>query len=100
VALDDFGVGYSSFGQLYRLSLDTLKIDKSLVDHIESAPAKRAVCAAIIKVGQELGCKVVAEGVETPGQQALLAQAGCDFVQGFLIARPMSAADFEAFAKP
>ena len=99
VALDDFGVGYSSFGQLYRLSLDTLKIDKSLVDHIESAPAKRAVCAAIIKVGQELGCKVVAEGVETAGQQALLAQAGCDFVQGFLIARPMSAADFEAFAK-
>jgi EAL domain-containing protein (putative c-di-GMP-specific phosphodiesterase class I) len=42
---------------------------------------------------------VVAEGVETAGQQALLAQAGCDFVQGFLIARPMSAADFEAFAK-
>ena len=99
VALDDFGVGYSSFGQLDRLPLDTLKIDKSLVDHIEAAPAKRAVCAAIIKVGQELGCKVVAEGVETAGQQALLAQAGCDFVQGYLIARPMSAVDFESFVR-
>jgi EAL domain-containing protein (putative c-di-GMP-specific phosphodiesterase class I)/GGDEF domain-containing protein len=99
VALDDFGVGYSSFGQLDRLPLDTLKIDKSLVDHIEATPTKRAVCAAIIKVGQELGCKVVAEGVETAGQQALLAQAGCDFVQGYLIARPMSAADFESFVR-
>ena len=99
VALDDFGVGYSSFGQLDRLPLDTLKIDKSLVDYIEAAPAKRAVCAAIIKVGQELGCKVVAEGVETAGQQALLAQAGCDFVQGYLVSRPLPAADFESFVK-
>jgi EAL domain-containing protein (putative c-di-GMP-specific phosphodiesterase class I) len=99
VALDDFGVGYSSFGQLDRLPLDTLKIDKSLVDHIEAAPTKRAVCAAIIKVGQELGCKVVAEGVETAGQQALLAQAGCDFVQGYLVSRPLPAADFESFVK-
>lgn len=99
VALDDFGVGYSSFGQLDRLPLDTLKIDKSLVDHIAAAPAKRAVCAAIIKVGQELGCKVVAEGVETAGQQALLAQAGCDFVQGYLVSRPLPAAEFATFVK-
>ena len=99
VALDDFGVGYSSFGQLDRLPLDTLKIDKSLVDHIEAVPTQRAVCAAIIKVGQELGFKVVAEGVETAGQQALLAQAGCDFVQGYLISRPLSASDFESFVR-
>ena len=99
VALDDFGVGYSCFGQLDRLPLDTLKIDKSLVDHIEAMPAKRAVCTAIIKVGHELGFRVVAEGVETAGQLALLAQAGCDFIQGYVIARPMGASDFQIFAQ-
>lgn len=99
VALDDFGVGYSCFGQLDRLPLDTLKIDKSLVDHIEALQSKRAVCTAIIKVGHELGLRVVAEGVETPGQLALLADAGCDFIQGYVIARPMSAGDFLTFAR-
>ena len=99
VALDDFGVGYSCFGQLDRLPLDTLKIDKSLVDHIEAMPAKRAVCTAIIKIGHELGFRVVAEGVETAGQLSLLAQAGCDFIQGYVIARPMGAGDFQTFAQ-
>jgi len=99
VALDDFGVGYSCFGQLDRLPLDTMKIDKSLVDHIEATPAKRAVCTAIIKIGHELGFRVVAEGVETAGQLSLLAQAGCDFIQGYVIARPMGAGDFQTFAQ-
>ena len=98
IALDDFGVGYSCFGQLDRLPLDTLKIDKSLVDHIESTPSKRTVCSTIIKMGHELGFTVVAEGVETPGQAHLLADDRCDFIQGYVFAKPMSVQDLEAFA--
>lgn len=98
VALDDFGIGYSCFAQLDRLPLDILKIDKSLVDHIESVPAKRAVCAAVIRIAHELLFQVVAEGVETAGQQALLTQAGCDFLQGRLFAGPMGAMEFGEFA--
>ena len=98
IALDDFGVGYSCFAQLDRLPLDSLKIDKSLVDHIESTPSKRTVCNTIIKMGHELGFKVVAEGVETQGQADLLADAKCDFIQGYVFAKPMSVQDLESFA--
>ncbi len=98
IALDDFGVGYSCFAQLDRLPLDSLKIDKSLVDHIETTPSKRTVCNTIIKMGHELGFKVVAEGVETEGQAAMLADAEVDFIQGYVFAKPMSVKDLEGFA--
>ncbi len=98
VALDDFGVGYSCFAQLDRLPLDTLKIDKSLIDNIESATRKMTVCKAIIELGHECGLKVVAEGVESAGQLALLSEAGCDFIQGYIYSRPLCPVDFEAFA--
>lgn len=98
IALDDFGVGYSCFAQLDRLPLDSLKIDKSLVDHIETTPSKRTVCNTIIKMGHELGFKVVAEGVETQGQADMLADANIDFIQGYVFAKPMSVKDLEGFA--
>jgi EAL domain-containing protein (putative c-di-GMP-specific phosphodiesterase class I)/GGDEF domain-containing protein len=98
IALDDFGVGYSCFAQLDRLPLDSLKIDKSLVDHIETTPSKRTVCNTIIQMGHELGFKVVAEGVETPGQAAMLVDANIDFIQGYVFAKPMSARELELFA--
>ena len=98
IALDDFGVGYSCFAQLDRLPLDSLKIDKSLVDHIETTPSKRTVCNTIIKMGHELGFKVVAEGVETQGQADMLADAKIDFIQGYVFAKPMSVKDLEGFA--
>ena len=93
IAMDDFGVGYSNLSQLERLPLNFLKIDKSFVDDIEISPQKLAICRAIIKVGHELGLRIVAEGIENPGQQALLSQAKCDYGQGYLFSKPLKAAD-------
>lgn len=93
IAMDDFGVGYSNLSQLERLPLNFLKIDKSFVDDIEISPQKLAVCRAIIKIGHELGLRIVAEGIENPGQQALLSQAKCDYGQGYLFAKPLKADD-------
>jgi EAL domain-containing protein (putative c-di-GMP-specific phosphodiesterase class I) len=95
IAMDDFGVGYSNLSQLERLPLNFLKIDKSFVDGIEYSPQKLAICRAIIKVGHELGLRIVAEGIENPGQQSLLSKAKCDFGQGYLFSKPLKAADLE-----
>ncbi len=96
IAMDDFGVGYSNLSQLERLPLNFLKIDKSFVDDIEISPQKLAICRAIIKVGHELGLRIVAEGIENPGQQALLSQAKCDYGQGYLFSKPLKAGDLAA----
>ena len=95
IAMDDFGVGYSNLSQLERLPLNFLKIDKSFVDGIEYSTHKLAICRAIIKVGHELGLRIVAEGIENPGQQSLLSKAKCDFGQGYLFSKPLKAADLE-----
>jgi EAL domain-containing protein (putative c-di-GMP-specific phosphodiesterase class I)/GGDEF domain-containing protein len=95
IAMDDFGVGYSNLSQLERLPLNFLKIDKSFVDGIEYSSQKLAICRAIIKVGHELGLRIVAEGIENPGQQSLLSKAKCDFGQGYLFSKPLKAADLE-----
>jgi EAL domain-containing protein (putative c-di-GMP-specific phosphodiesterase class I)/GGDEF domain-containing protein len=99
IALDDFGVGYSCFGQMDKLPLDFLKIDKSLVDEIDTSAKKLAICKSIISVAHELGFKVVAEGVETERQSALLKDMGCDFGQGYLYSRPLPAADLQSLAR-
>lgn len=95
IALDDFGVGYSCFAQMDNLPLDFLKIDKSLVDEVQSGPKKLAICNSIIQVAHELGFQVVAEGVETERQRDLLRGTGCDFMQGYLFSRPVAAAEFQ-----
>ena len=97
VSLDDFGTGYSSLSYLQKFDIDFLKIDQSFVRHLIPASTDLALCKAIIVMAHELGIKVIAEGVETEQQRDLLATAGCDFAQGYLYARPMSAPDFEAF---
>jgi EAL domain-containing protein (putative c-di-GMP-specific phosphodiesterase class I) len=84
---------------LDRLPLDFLKIDKTFVDHLEAGPQKRAVCGAIVRVAHELGFQVVAEGVETRAQHDHLAQMGCDYVQGYVISKPLPAAEMLAWAK-
>lgn len=89
-SLDDFGTGYSSLAYLSRLPLDQLKIDRSFVINIESNQRDAVICAATIGLAHSLGLKVVAEGVETEAQRVFLnAEHHCDFIQGYLVSRPL-----------
>ncbi|WP_229495878.1 putative bifunctional diguanylate cyclase/phosphodiesterase [Massilia polaris] len=98
VALDDFGTGYSSLSHLKRFDIDYVKIDQSFVSQLEIDDGDLALCEAIIVMAHKLGLKVVAEGVETPGQRELLVDAGCDYAQGYMFAHPMPAAEFAVMA--
>jgi diguanylate cyclase (GGDEF)-like protein len=91
LSIDDFGTGYSSLSYLRQLPAEELKIDRSFVMDLEHSPDARAVVDAVVKLAHALGLKVVAEGVENPRQQQVLAELGCDELQGYLFARPMSA---------
>lgn len=95
ISLDDFGTGYSSLSYLQRYDIDFIKIDQSFVRHLIPASTDLALCKAIIRMAHELGMKVVAEGVETAAQRDLLADAGCDYGQGYFFARPMPAEALE-----
>ncbi|HRK37884.1 MAG TPA: EAL domain-containing protein [Burkholderiaceae bacterium] len=95
LSLDDFGTGYSAMSYLHQFELDYLKIDQSFVRNLHPGSKDLALCKATIVMAHELGMKVVAEGIETTEQRDLLIQAGCDFGQGYLFARPLAAADFE-----
>lgn len=91
VAMDDFGTGYSSLSLLTRFPVDALKIDRGFVRSICEDLNHRAICSAIVSLGQALELDVIAEGVETVGQLNLLRDQGCHLVQGYLYARPMPA---------
>ena len=97
LALDDFGTGYSSLSYLRRFPMNRVKIDKSFVKEIPENADDCALTAAIIAMAQGLRLKVVAEGVETPEQEAFLCQEGCDELQGFLYSRAVPADDFLPF---
>jgi predicted signal transduction protein with EAL and GGDEF domain len=92
IALDDFGSGYSSLGYLQRFPFDKLKIDRSFVSTLGRSPNAAVIIQAIVALGRALGVTVVVEGVETEEQRVLLRLAGCDEMQGFLFARPNTAA--------
>lgn len=89
IALDDFGTGYSSLDYLRRFPVDTLKIDKCFVQNLETGSGSDNIIQAIIMLGRTMGMSVVAEGVETAKQHRQLVLAGCEALQGFLLARPM-----------
>jgi diguanylate cyclase (GGDEF)-like protein len=89
IALDDFGIGYSSLGLLKAFPVDTLKIDRSFIRDIGEDEEDRAICSAIVNLGQALKLQVMAEGVETEAQMGILRECGCHLIQGFLFARPM-----------
>jgi diguanylate cyclase (GGDEF)-like protein len=96
VALDDFGTGYSSLGYLSRYPVDTLKIDRSFVSGMLTHRSTRAVVDAIIRLGHAMELSVVAEGVEEEDQLLAMQESGCDLVQGYLLGRPLPAAELEA----
>lgn len=90
ISIDDFGTGYSSLSYLKRFRLDELKIDRSFVDGIESDESDRAIVEATLAMAHRLGMRVVAEGVETPAQQAFLQDKGCELLQGYLFSKPIA----------
>ncbi|HEY4067572.1 MAG TPA: EAL domain-containing protein [Burkholderiaceae bacterium] len=91
ISIDDFGTGHSSLAYLRKLPADELKIDRSFVMDLETSEDARKVAVAVVNLAKALNLKVVAEGVETEGQNRLLREFGCDQLQGYLFAKPMSA---------
>ena len=94
IALDDFGTGYSSLAYLRRFPFDTLKIDRAFVRELMTRHDARAIVKTILELARTLGMSTIAEGVEEPAQLAVLREAGCGAVQGYLAARPMPRGDF------
>ena len=88
IAMDDFGVGYSSLSTLRSFPFDKIKLDKSFMDELDRSPQAKAVIRAVIALGKGLGIIVLAEGVETDVQLRFLRDEGCDQVQGYLLGRP------------
>jgi len=93
ISIDDFGTGYSNMSYLKRFPIDRLKLDISFVRDITTDPGSLAISDAIITMSHSLHLQVVAEGVETEGQLALLAARGCDIVQGYYFSKPLPAAE-------
>jgi EAL domain-containing protein (putative c-di-GMP-specific phosphodiesterase class I) len=96
LAVDDFGVGYSSLANLKRFPIDILKVDRSFIREISEHQEDQAITEVIIAMGKTLTMTVVAEGVETQEQQTFLRDHGCDEMQGYHFSRPMLAADVAA----
>lgn len=90
IALDDFGTGYSSLSYLLKLPVDKIKIDHSIIENVDRVKCA-AILQAIIALARSIGLKVTAEGVETAQQESFLTSAGCHYLQGFRIGRPMPA---------
>jgi EAL domain-containing protein (putative c-di-GMP-specific phosphodiesterase class I) len=96
IALDDFGTGFSSLEHLRRFPIDVIKIDRSFIQGIEHDPKDVAIAANLVSLAHALRLDVVAEGIETEGQLAQLAELGCDLGQGYLLARPAPASAVSA----
>ncbi|GEM_PF-826907 len=104
ISIDDFGTGYSSLSYLRRLPIDSLKIDRSFIDEVNSNPDDAAIASTIIAMGRKLSLNVIAEGIETPEQLEFLRDQECGTIQGYWMAKPMPAKELEKWldegAKP
>ena len=100
VSLDDFGTGFSSLSYLRRLSLDTLKIDRSFVMDLPDDDDAKGIFEAIIVMAHVLGLVVIAEGVETEEQRDFLHSIDCDEIQGYLVSKPVPPDEFAHFLEP
>ena len=94
LAIDDFGVGYSSFANLRRFPIDTLKVDRSFIRDLPQNSEDKAITQAIIAMGKSLNLTVVAEGVETLEQETFLRDHACDQMQGYYFSKPIAADQF------
>ncbi|AOG09715.1 bifunctional diguanylate cyclase/phosphodiesterase [Agrobacterium sp. RAC06] len=99
IEIDDFGTGYASILSLIKLSPSRLKIDRQLVAPIVTSPAQRKLISSIVDIGRSYGIGIVAEGVETMEHAAILRDLGCQTLQGYALARPMSPDNFIDFAR-
>lgn len=99
MSIDDFGTGFSSLSHLKKFRVYKLKIDQTFVRDISTDPEDRAIVSAIINMAKSLGLQTIAEGVETAGQLAFLREQGCDELQGYYYCKPLSADQFEEFAR-
>jgi len=99
LAIDDFGVGYSSLAQLKRFPIDTLKIDRSFIRDIPNVAEDSAITEAIIAMGRTLSLTVIAEGVETAEQKQFLSEHECDEMQGYFFSKPIEAGKFAEFLR-
>jgi diguanylate cyclase (GGDEF)-like protein/PAS domain S-box-containing protein len=97
IALDDFGTGYASLSHLKQFPVHVLKIDRSFVSNLETDVGDAAIVKAVLSLGQSLGIRAVAEGVETAAQASFLREHGCDLGQGYHFGRPMPASDVPRF---
>jgi EAL domain-containing protein (putative c-di-GMP-specific phosphodiesterase class I) len=97
LAIDDFGVGQSSFAYLRRLPVRELKIDKAFILKLAQSPEDRTIVRSIVELGHRLGYRVTAEGVEDAAALAFLTEIGCDHAQGYFLGRPMAAEPFDRF---
>jgi EAL domain-containing protein (putative c-di-GMP-specific phosphodiesterase class I) len=96
LSIDDFGTGYSSLSRLRRIPVDTLKIDRAFIMHMDSDPESREIVRTIVMLAHNLGLKVVAEGAETEEHVNLLKQLNCEMVQGYFYSPP---ADDQAMSR-
>ena len=96
IAIDDFGVGYSSFNYLQRFALSTLKIDRCFVENLGRHPKNQKIVAAMIRMAHDLGMRVIAEGIEYQEEFDLLRELDCDIAQGYWCGRPTTSEEFES----
>ena len=98
-AIDDFGTGYSSLSQLRKLPVDELKIDRSFISRAHESADDASIVSSTIELGHNLGLKVVAEGVEVAETLLMLRKLGCDYAQGYVISKPLAAADVVVYVR-